>query len=80
MTKHFLEIDNVTFAASVKNKVNNDNKILLLSSFYNAGKARGPRYKINGKFSDNKTGQTNVKTAASSQNLLPPEQTDQSNN
>jgi hypothetical protein len=40
---------------NLKDKVNNDNKILLLSTFYNAGKARGPRYKINGKYTENKT-------------------------
>ena len=40
---------------NLKDKVNIDNKILLLSNFYNAGKARGPRYKINGKYTENKS-------------------------
>ena len=39
----------------LKDKVNDDNKILLLSTFYNAGKARGPRYKIDGKYTENKS-------------------------
>ena len=39
----------------LKDKVNNDNKILLLSTYFNAGSAQGPRYKINGKYTENKS-------------------------
>ena len=39
----------------LKNKINNDNRILLLSTYFNAGSAQGPRYKIDGKYSENKS-------------------------
>ena len=52
--KHRVSRERILFD-NLKDKVNNDNKILLLSSFYNAGKARGPRYKIKGKYTENKS-------------------------